>query len=381
MWGSLRISVIIPAFNAASCLANAIRSVLRQTHVDWRMVVVDDGSVDETASVAIGFADDRIVLIRQANAGISAARNRGLLVWEVDAYLFLDSDDQLAPDALQQLVAGLEGEASARTHVSCSKSLFCRVFQAPDDIASGHHALEDAGAEEADGGACVAAAGAFQFSGGGGRGWRAQKVPHGDLLQPLLLRNRFANGGHVLVRASAVQAAGGFDPALRYGEDWEFWVRIALQGRFAEVSSPAPLLSLSQRGDGAYAGMASDPDSFAPCMDAIFGNCAVRARLCRSGDRSTWPGPGTDRLEALRRQAAAENNWVIGRELIRHGRWTAGLVWCAASLWRRPRVRRLVLLMAVPAVLCLPPRLRGPLRPYGTPPRWRHRPPKSAHDG
>jgi hypothetical protein len=310
----LRIGVVTPAFNAATCLGAAIRSVLAQGHADWRMVVVDDGSADGTAAAAAEFSDPRLWLIRQANAGVSAARNRGVGTLAADAYLFLDADDRLAADALAMLAAALERHSEA-----------------------------------------VAAVGSYRFIAGTGPAWRTRPPLGGDLLQALLLRNRFVNGGHVLVRAEAVLAAGGFDTGLRYGEDWEFWVRIALQGAFAAARSVGPMLQVSQRADGAYACFAAEPASFQPCMAAIFDNPAVTARL------------GPERVSALRRMATAENHWVVGRELIRHGCQPEGLVWLRAAVRLCPTLRRMALLMGVPAVLRLPASMRGALRPYASP--------------
>src|ERR1700722_16212125 len=73
----MRVGIVIAAYNAASWIGDAIASVIAQTYRDWILVVVDDGSADGTADVVGGFADPRIRLVRQANAGVSAARNRG----------------------------------------------------------------------------------------------------------------------------------------------------------------------------------------------------------------------------------------------------------------------------------------------------------------
>ena len=73
----MRIAIVTPAFNVAPYIGDAIVSVLAQTHRDWTMAVVDDGSTDATAAVAARFAYPGMRLLRQANAGVSAARNRG----------------------------------------------------------------------------------------------------------------------------------------------------------------------------------------------------------------------------------------------------------------------------------------------------------------
>lgn len=96
---SPRFSVVIPAFNAAATLAHAIESVRAQTWPAHEIIVVDDGSTDATAEVAHQFADVR--LIRQANSGVSVARNAGAAAASGDWLAFLDADDSYAPDRLR----------------------------------------------------------------------------------------------------------------------------------------------------------------------------------------------------------------------------------------------------------------------------------------
>ena len=74
----MRVGIVTPAWNVAPWIDGTIRSVLDQTHTDWRMVVVDDGSTDATAALVAKVADPRVTLLSQANAGVSAARNAGL---------------------------------------------------------------------------------------------------------------------------------------------------------------------------------------------------------------------------------------------------------------------------------------------------------------
>jgi glycosyltransferase involved in cell wall biosynthesis len=302
----LRIGVVIPAFNAACWISDAIRSVLAQRFLRWTLVVVDDGSTDATGALVAGFADPRIRLIRQDNAGVSAARNRGLAALECDAALFLDADDWLAPHAL-----GALGNA---------------LLAAPR---------------------AVAASGAFAL------GAAAPRLPpSGDLLPKLLFQNQFANGGHVLLRLDAARAVGGFRCDLAYGEDWEYWVRLALRGHFATTAAKDALLYVRQHDTGTYRRLATEPSAFGPCIAAIFGNSALTARF------------GPLRLAALQRRAEAENAWIIGRELIRHGDHATGRAWLRRSVMAAPGAKRAALLAAAHALAKLPSTLHGPFLSY-----------------
>jgi GT2 family glycosyltransferase len=339
----VRIGVVVPAYNAAPWIGDAIESVLAQAHGDWRLVVVDDGSTDATVDVVVRFIDRRICLIRQANAGVSTARNRGmgeicgfapspqpppargggvstplplpLRDWvggRGDALLFLDADDWLAPDALARLAAALDASPHA-----------------------------------------VAASGAYAFADTG----VVRRPPAGDILQRLLVRNLFANGGHLLLRTEAVRKAGGFLRGIAYGEDWEFWVRIALQGALAAAHGRAPVLFVRRHAGGAYHRLAADPAAFAPCMDAIFGNPVLCARF------------GAARLVAIRCRTEAENDWIIGRELIRHGQRRQGVARLRRSLLMQPGIKRATLFAAAHALGLLPAGLHGPFRSYSPSPR------------
>jgi glycosyltransferase involved in cell wall biosynthesis len=303
----MRVGIVTPAWNMAPWIAETIRSVLAQTHTDWRMVVIDDGSTDATVEVLAGFHDDRLTLLRQANAGVSVARNRGLAALDagIEAVLCLDADDWLAPDALARLVAALRAAPGA-----------------------------------------VAATGPCAIMG------RTLRPPAGDLVERLLRRNRFANGGHLLIRHAAAVAAGPHIPGLAYGEDWDYLIRLALIGRFTVVAGRAPVLHVRVRPGGACHRLAADPAAFRACLDAIFANPVLRARL------------GPARLAVLRRRAEAESQWIIGRELIRHGTRHAGRQWLRRSVRAAPSARRMLLLGAAHALPLLPTRFRGPFAAY-----------------
>ena len=311
----MRVAIVTPAYNVASCIGETIGSVLAQSYPDWAMVVVDDGSTDATAEIVAGFADPRIRLIRQVNGGVSMARNRGLdAAAGVDSILLLDGDDLLAPNALSRLVAALEADPGAVA--ACGPSAY----------------VSEDGARRTHAASCPLAG--------------------GDFLGALLERNLFANGGHLLIRGWAATGLGGFRPGIAYGEDWEYWVRLALTGPFAVVAGRTPLLFVRQRPSGAYLRLAGDPDSFIDCMKAIFGNPELIQRL------------GAAAVLRARRRAEAENAWIIGRERIRHGKNREGRPWLRRSVMAKPSARRIGLLAYAHLLAVLPQGLRGPFRGY-----------------
>jgi glycosyltransferase involved in cell wall biosynthesis len=99
------VSVVIPCYNAEAFLAETLRSALEQTRAPHEVIVVDDGSRDASVSIAESFAGVRVV--RQANAGVAPARNRGIREAKGEFVVLLDSDDRLLPRALEIGVAEL----------------------------------------------------------------------------------------------------------------------------------------------------------------------------------------------------------------------------------------------------------------------------------
>jgi len=105
-----RVSVIIPTYNYGRFLAESIGSARRQTVSDIEIIVVDDGSTDETPQVLAGISEPRLTTVRTPNGGISAARNRGLDMTTGEYIAFLDADDRWAPNKLERQLAIFESE-------------------------------------------------------------------------------------------------------------------------------------------------------------------------------------------------------------------------------------------------------------------------------
>ena len=102
----LRFSVVIPTYNRSSTIARAINSVIDQSYTNWELVVVDDGSSDNTDKVVNQYLEDlRIKYVKQSNQGVCAARNRGAELAKGEFLVFLDSDDWFSDDLLEGYIS------------------------------------------------------------------------------------------------------------------------------------------------------------------------------------------------------------------------------------------------------------------------------------
>lgn len=120
------ISVVLPLWNKEDYIARTLRSVLGQTFQDFELVVVDDGSTDRSADIVRGFADPRIRLVRQANGGVSNARNRGIAEARFPYVAFIDGDDEWMPEHLETLAHLI------RTYPDCHVYSTCYLLQIGD---------------------------------------------------------------------------------------------------------------------------------------------------------------------------------------------------------------------------------------------------------
>jgi len=203
------ISVVIPTYNRARFLPAAVASVRAQTYPCDEILIVDDGSCDDTARVVAGLGLG-LRLIRQANAGPASARNRGIEEARGDLVAFLDTDDRWLPGKLAAQVELFRREAAL--------GLVCADMAIEND--AGVRLVESnfvrRGLQQ-------------NFAALGGR-------PLPDAPRRLLEVN-FVNTSTVVAKRRLLLALGGFDTRLRYGEDLELWLRIAARHPIACVAT------------------------------------------------------------------------------------------------------------------------------------------------
>jgi glycosyltransferase involved in cell wall biosynthesis len=192
-------TVVIPTHDRCGLLALTLRSVLWQREVDLEVVVVDDGSSDDTAAMVAGLGDPRVRLVRHPTAlGVSAARNRGIAEARGVWVAFLDDDDLWAPDKLAMQLRAARGSGRAWAY---------------------------AGAVNVDRELRVVEGG--------------PPLPPERIVELLGHYNPMPVGAsNVLVRADALARAGPFDTRLRRSEDWDMWIRLARLEQPAWVCQP-----------------------------------------------------------------------------------------------------------------------------------------------
>lgn len=103
-----KVSIIVPVYNSARTIKKCIDSVVNQSYNDWQLILINDGSTDDTKKIIESYNDVRIKLVNQDNEGVSASRNRGILEADGEYIIFLDSDDSLTVNACETFVEGMK---------------------------------------------------------------------------------------------------------------------------------------------------------------------------------------------------------------------------------------------------------------------------------
>jgi GT2 family glycosyltransferase len=183
---AVTVSIITPCYNGAPFLADTLRSALNQTRPPIEIIMIDDGSTDDSAAIAESFGPP-VRVIRQENQGESVARNRGIAEARGTYILFLDADDLLAPEALARL-ADVVAQGPGTVAI-----MGCAWFRDDPDTPYSRQAMEH----------------------------RA--------FYPGIIEANFGPPHCWLTPREVIQAAGGFCETMRWFEDWDLWWRVGLE--------------------------------------------------------------------------------------------------------------------------------------------------------
>jgi glycosyltransferase involved in cell wall biosynthesis len=195
------VSVIIPTFNRSEFLRSAIATVLGQTFEDFELLVIDNGSTDNTRQVVTSIDDKRIKYLRIAvNDGVSPARNLGINNSDGKYVAFLDDDDEWLSRKLERQVSILENRPSKVGGVYTG----CIVI----DRTTGRTVRE------------------------------IMPQKRGDLFNDLCITNYVGTASTVLLSRECLNKVGLFDENLRYAEEYDLWIRVARQFHFECIQEP-----------------------------------------------------------------------------------------------------------------------------------------------
>lgn len=293
------ISVVIPAYNVSKYIGAALDSVLAQTFADWQVIVVDDGSKDDTAAKVEAYTDPRIRLIRQENAGVSVARNAGIAAAEAEALIFLDGDDEFHPTALERLHKALVAHPEAILVFGTSMRMLPSGEIEPGQKPPAAHAYET-----------------------------------GDVHREMLTHGRvFWNGGQILARTEAVRRAGGYTKGIRLSQDWEMFCRLTALGPCVFIGPQDEILRHRVHPESTVPRLSVLLESHLPAIDAVFQNETLKAKY-----------PAAD-WAAMHKEVLANHTFECGRQNFIQRRFgeSRRLMWQGIAL--RPSKRRVAIFM------------------------------------
>lgn len=209
MTTEMLISIVIPLYNKEFTISRAVHSVLRQTHQEFELIIVNDGSTDGSLAAARKFTDARIRIVEQANRGVSAARNEGVRQACSEWVAFLDGDDEYLPGFLETMLAFIKEHQSRRlSFLACNLIYGATGVASFPEVATGLHNY-------------------FTLC-------RPSETP--------------ATSSSTVVRRQAFLLAGGFPEGVRQYEDWVLWCKLAWLGEFGFVSQPLARYHLASAG-------------------------------------------------------------------------------------------------------------------------------------
>ena len=280
------LTIVMAAYNMADYIAETLDSLVQQDYNEFRVIVIDDGSKDNTAKIAHSYSDRLKIEVSQIeNGGVSNARNVGLNRVETGYVLFLDADDILRPDALRIFVETLDKHPE---WVACSAN-HIKFNDRTSRLLPHENNVEFSNKER--------------------------------FVRDLLRRNFIVNGGAFCMSTAAAKAAGGYDTNLKLGEDREFWLRLGMQGSVGFSENFFPLW-YRVRPTGANTRLRQQETQSS--IDVMFAN----PRL------TEFVSP--NEIAAIRRFAKAERHWTTVRSDVKARRIAAAFKGAIIGLLKHP---------------------------------------------
>jgi glycosyltransferase involved in cell wall biosynthesis len=281
---------IIPAFNVERYIGETIRGIIADPRSDIEVVVVDDGSTDDTAGVVRAIDDARVRYLRQPNQGVSRARNHGAANSLGQFLIFLDGDDLFDIQLLDSLLQPLLGDPQ----VVASYGTFSAFVDGQRE-ALPRNPLR-----------------------------RLRERPSGDILRALLQENVVGGIGTCCVRHSSFAETGGFNEALHIAEDWDLFCRLACLGPFVHVPD-AHALRYRQHQSSATATMSANLTRYEEFAETLFSEPRILARL------------GAPEVEQLKRSNLASYLIFVSMKAVQMGQLSASwsMLWSAVRAYPR----------------------------------------------
>ncbi len=200
------ISVIVPAYNAERTILETITSVQQQTFSDFELLVINDGSTDQTLELLNSVNEPQMKIFDYPNGGLSVARNRGITHARGEFVAFLDADDLWTADKLELQLAALQQHAIAGV------------------VYSWAYYMDEQGKS-------IQTSEPVYFG--------------GNVYAQLLVNNFVVSGSNCLIRRQAIASVGEFDPAVAGAADWDYWLRLAARWPFVVVPKPQVFYRIS----------------------------------------------------------------------------------------------------------------------------------------
>jgi glycosyltransferase involved in cell wall biosynthesis len=310
------ISVVIPAYNASKYITKTLESVFNQEAGHVEVIVVNDGSSDNTQEILNAINNPNLKVYSQENLGVAAARNFAISKASSEYIYFLDADDILTTNALSRCLEILENNTSA---VAVYGEVISFVNE--DEITSGIKGHNVIFAER----------------------------PSGRILSDIVRANCVACCSCIMVRVAVLRNTNLFSTALRMGEDWALWVELAALGEIVYIPMP-PLAYYRQHPQSSSSLLAVSAEKISPAIEYIYGLASVKSTFSYS------------ELNAAKRTAWANAYSYTAQKFLKIHQWDKAVSYYIEAIRLRPFHLRTIVLFICSVTRVLPGVIKSHLK-------------------